>query len=153
MVFHEYISKKYSGQWLFYTFICYQITTITTFFLAVTQIFITQISFWQRCVFCIVFILCGIFSISILYILISTSENSFGKFQSLKKLLENLIIQKEDMERIQVEKIKFLIKDVENIRPLSGNGYFDLSKGTLTSIVSISITYFIILLQFRSPSN
>ena len=145
--------KKYSGQWLFYTFICYQITTITTFFLAVTQIFMTLISFWQRCVFSIVFILLGIFSISILYILISTSENSFEKLQSLKKQLEDIIIQREDLPRIQVEKIKFLIKDVENTRPLNGNGYFDLSKGTLTSIVSISITYFIILLQFRSPSS
>ena len=145
--------NKCSGTWLFYTFICYQISTIATFFLAVTQIFATHVSFWQRGVSCIVFTAFGIFFLSILYILISTSENTFAKFQSLKKPLEDLIIEKEDLQRSQVEQIKFLIKDVDDSRPLSGNGYFEMSKGTLTSIVSISITYFIILLQFRTPAN
>ena len=45
--------------------------------------------------------------------------------------------------------IELKLKELEDVRPLSGNGYFEIGRGTLTSIVSTSITYFIILLQFK----
>ena len=45
--------------------------------------------------------------------------------------------------------IELKLRELEEVRPLSGNGYFEIGRGTLTSIVSTSITYFIILLQFK----
>ena len=45
--------------------------------------------------------------------------------------------------------IELKLKELDDVRPFSGNGYFEIGRGTLTSIVSTSITYFIILLQFK----
>ena len=42
-----------------------------------------------------------------------------------------------------------LIKELASTGPLSGDGYFDVGRGTLTSMVSTTITYLIILMQFR----
>ena len=55
------------------------------------------------------FTLFGTFFLSVLYILINSLEDSFGKLQSLRKPLEGIIIQ-EDLQQRQVEQIKFLIK-------------------------------------------
>ena len=52
-------------------------------------------------------------------------------------------------ETLQRHIIELKLKELEEVRPLSGNGYFEIGRGTLTSIVSTSITYFIILLQFK----
>ena len=45
--------------------------------------------------------------------------------------------------------IKRFIKELESLRPLSGNGNFSITKGTLTSMVSVGITYIIIMVQFK----
>ena len=80
-----------------------------------------------------------------------TSEALYDKIKNMAKKLQSSI---ENNQRIsEIEKINFLIKEIDNTKPLNGNGYFDLTKSTLTSIVSISCTYFIILLQFRNPGN
>ena len=44
---------------------------------------------------------------------------------------------------------QLLLKEIENIPPFHGNGYFELKRETLTSITSTTVTYLIILLQFR----
>lgn len=41
------------------------------------------------------------------------------------------------------------LEELESVGPFSGNGYFEITKSTLTSILGTSVTYFIILLQFR----
>ena len=46
--------------------------------------------------------------------------------------------------------VKMLIKELASTGPLSGDGYFDVGRGTLTSMVSTTITYLIILMQFRA---
>ena len=77
-----------------------------------------------------------------------TIESAFGKLKSLADPLQQKMIQEKDP--VEQMKIRFLIEKVEKVRPLSGNGYFEISRITLTSIVGISITYLIILLQFRT---
>ena len=42
-----------------------------------------------------------------------------------------------------------LIKTLEKTGPLSGYGLFTIERSTLTSMISTSITYLIILVQFK----
>ena len=112
--------------------------------------------FWhkgEQLLMIVSYIFAGIYYTSVLCCLTLTSEQTFTKLQDLTKQLENIIVHSKQMDFKDGEKIKFLIKEVENTKPLNGNGYFDLNKGTLTSIVSISLTYFIILIQFRNPGK
>lgn len=112
--------------------------------------------FWhkgEQLLMIVSYIFAGIYYTSVLCCLTLTSEQTFTKLQDLTKQLENIIVHSKQMDLKDGEKIKFLIKEVENTKPLNGNGYFDLNKGTLTSIVSISLTYFIILIQFRNPGK
>ena len=44
---------------------------------------------------------------------------------------------------------KGLIRELDNLEPVSGYGLFNLDRTTLTSMVSVSLTYVIILLQFK----
>ena len=112
--------------------------------------------FWhkgEQLLMIVSYIFAGIYYTSVLCCLTLTSEHTYTKLQDLTKQLENIIVHSKQMDFKDGEKIKFLIKEVENTKPLNGNGYFDLNKGTLTSIVSISLTYFIILIQFRNPGK
>ena len=77
-----------------------------------------------------------------------TAEASFEELKRLAMPLQERMIQEKDP--VEQMKTKFLIEKIENVRPLSGNGYFEISRETLTSIVGISITYLIILVQFRT---
>lgn len=42
-----------------------------------------------------------------------------------------------------------LVEEIRDTGPLTGLGYFEISRANLTSMTSISFTYLIILLQFR----
>ena len=77
-----------------------------------------------------------------------TAESAFEKFKNLSVALQHSMMKEKDP--VEQMKIRFLIEMVEKAKPLSGNGYFEVSKLTLASITSISITYLIILLQFRT---
>ena len=83
-----------------------------------------------------------------MYFITLTTETSFNKMKKLVDPLQKKMI--EERGATEQMKIKLLIEKVENMKTLNGNGYFEISRGTLTSIVSISITYLIILLQFRT---
>ena len=83
-----------------------------------------------------------------MYFITLTTETSFNKMKNLVEPLQQKMIKERDAT--EQMKIKLLIEKVENMKTLNGNGYFEISRGTLTSIVSISITYLIILLQFRT---
>ena len=85
---------------------------------------------------------------SVPYFITMTAEKAHQDLRKLAIPLQQALVMESDHPKIQ--SLKILLKEVENVGPLSGNGYFDISRGTLTSIVSISVTYFIILLQFRT---
>ena len=77
-----------------------------------------------------------------------SAEKAFTSIQRLAIPLNKSLIGETRDENIQ--DVKLLAKEIENIPPLSGNGYFEIRKGTISSIVSNTVTYLIILLQFRT---
>ena len=83
-----------------------------------------------------------------LYCITMTAEEAYGSLKSLVKPLEFTVIQTDNLK--EREQLRILIKEIETVEPLNGNGYFTITKSTLTSIASTSITYLIILLQFRN---
>ena len=102
----------------------------------------------QKSVTSLSFIIMAVYYISVLYFITMTAEKSHNNLKLLAAPLQQSLVEEQEGPRLQ--SLKLLLKEVESVGPLTGNGYFDISRGTLTSIVSISVTYFIILLQFRT---
>ena len=50
--------------------------------------------------------------------------------------------------RVKTGEKKFF-QEIESLGPLTGLGFFDIEKSTLTSMVSTALTYIIILVQFK----
>ena len=61
-------------------------------------------------------------------------------------LQDQLVHVTEGSER---QTIKNTIKVIEQTGPLNGKGFFDITRGTLTGMVSVGFTYIIILVQFK----
>ena len=60
----------------------------------------------------------------------------------------------EDLEdRDDGKTIKDLVRDIEDLEPISGYGLFTVDRTTLTSTISVSITYLIVLIQFKQTST
>ena len=60
----------------------------------------------------------------------------------------------EDLEdRDDWRTIKDLVRDIEDLDPISGCGLFTVDRTTLTSTISVSITYLIVLIQFKQTST
>ena len=133
---------------MFSLFSSYQITIIVCIFTTISSNMSTEYEPYLRYTTSVAFAMLSIYCTSILYFLTMTVESAFGKLKSLADPLQQKMIQEKDP--VEQMKIKLLIEKVEKVRPLSGNGYFEISRETLTSIVGISITYLIILLQFRT---
>ena len=59
----------------------------------------------------------------------------------------------EDLDKDEAadhEAARLLLRDIASLEPVSGYGLFEVTRGTLTSMVSTSITYLIILIQFKT---
>ena len=65
-------------------------------------------------------------------------------------LQEQLVFEANMQER---QKIKNIIKDIELSGPLNAKGLFDITGSTLTGMVSVGITYIIILVQFKMSGS
>ena len=55
----------------------------------------------------------------------------------------------EDLVDIDDKRRRILLREVDRLKPLSGYGLFSVERSTLTSMVSVAITYLIILIQFK----
>ena len=106
------------------------------------------ITYWQQIMTSLSFVFMAYYYTSVLYFITMTAEKAHQDLKMLATPMQQALVVEQDGPKIQ--SLKILLKEVENVGPLSGNGYFDISRGTLTSIVSISVTYFIILLQFKT---
>ena len=66
----------------------------------------------------------------------------------LREGIEDVIAKRGDPE----DTLRLLLRDIDNLEPLSGYGLFGVDRSTLTSMISVAITYLIILIQFKQSS-
>ena len=108
------------------------------------------------------FLLYALYHIFMILAFTLTAERAFHSIKGLKEDLQKrecknknkglvLILAFEDLSEDEDEnfEIRRLLNKIENIEPFSGKGFFYLTRSNLTSMLSISITYLIILLQFK----
>ena len=67
---------------------------------------------------------------------------------NLNKQLKKLKVTLAELED-EGENMTKLIREIDNLEPVSGYGLFTMDRTTLTSMISVSITYIIILVQFK----
>ena len=102
---------------------------------------------WQNIVLSGCYFTMTAYFMTIFYCITQTAEEAYDVLQSLNTPLENMLINEDDLKKKEL--IRATLRKLEKIRPLNGNGYFNVTRETLTSIVSTTVTYLIILLQFR----
>ena len=66
----------------------------------------------------------------------------------LREGIEDVIAKRGDPD----DTLRLLLRDIDNLEPLSGYGLFGVDRSTLTSMISVSFTYLIILIQFKQSS-
>ena len=76
-----------------------------------------------------------------------TVHDLHTSLRKLRRAAEDL----QDMDNGQT--IKDLVRDIEDLEPISGYGLFMVDRTTLTSTISVSITYLIVLIQFKQTST
>ena len=82
-----------------------------------------------------------------LQVLTSLAESAFEALQEMKgNFHERFLTSTTEGQR---QKCQYLIMSLSEVRPMSGAGYFDISQETLTSMLSVSLTYVIIMVQFQ----
>ena len=70
------------------------------------------------------------------------------KVDDLNRHLKKLKVTLAELED-EGENMTKLIREIDNLEPVSGYGLFTMDRTTLTSMISVSITYVIILVQFK----
>ena len=71
-------------------------------------------------------------------------------FKSLKDITQGLRHQMERVSDVlERQRIQNVINNIKETGPLTGKGFFEITRGTLTSMVSLGITYIIIIVQFK----
>ena len=62
-------------------------------------------------------------------------DTAYESVQVVKmKIQENIMLTYDKSERQQ---LKFLLENVRSLRPMNACGYFEISKSTLTSMLSV----------------
>ena len=94
-------------------------------------------------------------------------DSCFKAIQGIRRdLQERLLLCVEEKEK---QKLLYLLQRVESLGPMSAGGYFEISKSTLISMLSVryqsfppkklinsfkcSLTYIIILVQFQMTNG
>ena len=125
-----------------------QVLIVINLYMAISSLFYGQTSICTNILMSICYFLMAMYNSTILYSVTTIAEKSYMGLQNLIIYLEQQLKLKQNSDEFM--EIKILIRKIEHTHPLNGNGYFELKKGTITSIVSISVTYLVILLQFRA---
>ena len=122
-----------------------QLVVILTAFLAIGLIIGTKIE--ERIP--VIIMMLGFFIYSIGFIL--AQESILFTIHDLHCNLRKLRRAAEDLkDRDDGRTIKELVRDIEDLEPISGYGLFTVDRTTLTSTISVMITYLIVLIQFKS---
>ena len=74
-------------------------------------------------------------------------DDGFKSLKGLTKSLQEQLTDEQDASEKQ--RIQNLCLEIKEKGPLNGKGLFDITRGTLTGMISVGITYIIILVQFR----
>ena len=103
-----------------------------------------------------------------LNILTGEIENSIEKLQGLKRPIQEKLLQcPGEVEKAQMI---YLLQRIEDTKPMNACGYFEIGRSTLTSMLSVrlgifeisknrisilllSLTYIIILVQFKMSAD
>ena len=82
----------------------------------------------------------GVFMVFVIYALIvitGTIDESFENLKGLKRpIQETLLRSNQESEKSQM---KYLLQRIEDIKPMSACGYFQIEKSTLTSMLSVRL--------------
>ena len=70
-----------------------------------------------------------------LQVLTSLAESAFEALQEMKRDFHDKFFSSSTEGRRQ--QCQYLIMSLAEVRPMTGAGYFDISRGTLTSMVSV----------------
>ena len=135
--------QKGFGTTFLLTFSYYQIQNVFCTYMSISSLMSMNENPWQNIVLSVCYLTMSAYFMAMLYCITLTAEEAYDALQSLSKPLEKMLVNENDFT--QREHIKATMRKLEKIRPLNGNGYFNITRETLTSIV----TYLIILLQFR----
>ena len=74
-------------------------------------------------------------------------DDCYKCLEMMLKPLQVLLVTEE--ERSERQKIENVINELKAAAPLNGKGLFHITRGTLTGMASVGITYIIILVQFK----
>ena len=136
------------GMYFLYVFGVSQIFAIFTFFMGITTM-IGPIESFSLDIslafgfFCFFFgLICSIIDFACIL-----DDGYQAMTELVRPLQDRLLMIEEKFERQQIEN---LIRDIQRVGPLSGKGFFQITRGTLTGMLSVSVTYVIILIQFRT---
>ena len=77
-------------------------------------------------------------------ILIFNVDSCYKAFKSIRHELQKAEDPKAENGQVQV-----VLDCIDRAEPLTGCGMFQITRSTLTSMISISVTYLIVLLQFK----
>ena len=139
--------EKGFGTFFIFVFSMSQFFIIFSLFLAMSQAVGSNGSGWQRI----------IKSVSLLLVTFGLGLNIFGfacimdtAHKSLKGIGHCLQEKKTHIpDEIERGEIMNVIMTIDKAEPLNGKGFFEITRGTLTGMMSVGITYVIILVQFR----
>ena len=135
------------GSTFLITFSYHQIENVFCTYMGISSLISINENLWQNIVLSVCYFSMTAYYMTILYCITLTAEEAYEALQSLNTPLEKMLIKENDSTKKEI--IRATMRKLEKIRPLNGNGYFNVTRETLTSIVSTTVTYLIILLQFR----
>ena len=69
-------------------------------------------------------------------------------FKAIKDILEEIKLESGESKSLNI-----LITKIDREKPISGYGLFQMDRSTLTSMISVALTYLIILIQFKQSFN
>ena len=80
-----------------------------------------------------------------LKLLIFRVDFTYRSFKRIKHVIKKVKFD----DNYSAERAEDIIDTIEDAEPLSGCGMFQTTRSTLTSMIATSITYLIVLVQFK----
>ena len=143
--YHQTFNKNL-GSYFLLMFSYLQLSTIANLFNILSYQIGNHYVLWKSVLMSVSFALICFYSIILMTIITLTAEKSFNQLLATKK---KLLKNKKFLPVTDKTDLEVVLDDLTDLSPLSGHGFFSLTRSNLTAMLSTSITYLIILLQFR----